>query len=127
MRSLVSVVRAPTPHAPHFDQAVLEGAEETLRLPVDQVDPDELRMVARLEVHPGDVVVLTSPRKVAPEERELLLAGARAELPAGVRVLLLEEGVGVAILAPSQLREPPLPSSAGASSPRGASAGTVPG
>ena len=105
LRSLVAVVRAPTPGAPHFDAAVLEGAEEALRLPADQVDPDELRMVARFVVQVGDVVVLTSPRKVSPEERERLLAGARAELPAGVRVLLLEEGIGLAILAPQLIRE----------------------
>jgi hypothetical protein len=61
----------------------------------------DLAAVRKLQVEPGDVLVITTPQRLAPEERAgLLRAWDSAKLLPGVRVMILEAGMDVAVISP---------------------------
>ncbi len=63
-------------------------------------DPYEVRLIARLDVKPGDVVVLTCPHRIADTQKTAIETRFRAVMPDTVRVVLLDQGMGLAVISP---------------------------
>lgn len=59
--------------------------------------------VARLEVRPGDCVVVTMRESLTPKQRAALRAEVSQVVPNGARILVLDGGMGLAVLAPHQI------------------------
>lgn len=67
------------------------------------LEPYEVRLIARLDVKPGDVVVVTVPQPVDDDTARYMAAQLRTVLPERVAVVILDKGMDVAVLAPSQV------------------------
>lgn len=59
--------------------------------------------VARLEVRPGDVVVVTMRERLTAQQRAVLRSEVASVVPDGARVLVLDDGMGLAVLAPHHI------------------------
>lgn len=56
--------------------------------------------IAKLQMQPGDVLVVRSPHHVSGQTAERLRAYVKAALPAGVEVLLMAGGLDLAVVTP---------------------------
>lgn len=60
--------------------------------------------VARLEVKPGDCVVVTMRERLTVQQRAALRAEVSQVVPNGARILVLDGGMGLAVLAPHEIK-----------------------
>lgn len=72
-------------------------------------EPYEIRLIARLDVRPGDVVVVTIPNSIEAGEAGMIRDQIRSMIP-GAKVIMLAGGAGIAVLAPSQVDPAKVPS-----------------